>query len=1340
MKKSKRILSLLLSIVMILGTFGVGFTGVLSLKAGATMEDPTALNGQFRVDSNGNFKILQIADLQDHAEADGKTNIEFRSINMIKIAVARLKPDLVVFTGDNIYQSTGSHDRDDKYIKDDFLYSVQIVIDALDGTPFAVTYGNHDVERNDGLSLKDQQAIYDKLGAVKLCQDGLTITDTSDNSTSKYGTGYIDVYSADGSKVVERVILLNSGTYENGTGYDGVGFGRPGVGATDFTNHDYANVVAAVNKWTSDPAVKCIGYQHIQLREMFDADTPLLIQGGTVNSNTTKKFYPPSYGKTWTPNPAANPTGEYLEPCGCSGASTRELFNAYAKSNVVGVFFGHDHSNTVCGTVTAGGRSLYMGYGGGMDMYSDYAEDLPNGWGYDPRNSFYTVNANGTLTKDNLTYYGLLRNWNYNEYGSDQTYISEVRLFAANSKGSANDGVIESTFDQAVQNCLNAGFIPLRTAYNRNKNNGNHIAVANGGFPINVYNNTVVADFNYNCYQWDGQTGAYAVCIGYKTTNNPREAITDIRFGNITDQTHTQKLSATVNNAITDSAIMQAYGCGHGINPQTSGTQTVTYYNANYNWNFNGTTAASSGKRSEGDVKFNQGLSIAGTTWDTYLFYTKDPVAGLPVSRIFADITSEYNGNDIEPVSTFNKNRYPQEYPYTWTQSFFSDVYDLDRNNFAFNVKSSPTIYDDNYFSADNFDANGPAGYTWHIRGGTANEKSCSAHIGLVRALPTGKSMTITKPTGGASTQTGPTIIVPDTIYLAPGSTSVAGFYDNNSSGAAVSGGLSDTAHYYFSGTGCTLTDVSVSGATLNINKTNQTISKTSSSCSGVSAGGTKVVEWTFTYQQGGATKTAKAYSTAYAPFMNGVAAIAVAHAKDTYYATSGVYTSLFGIQEVVSSYTSSLNLDSDYNHNSDAGTTGTWNYTLTNHTSTPPAVYLKQTGGLATMVTSDSSFNAASKSGAAYFRSSPGDGTTNVDVAGGTGRIYYEPQRYTYIGQLPNLYVHSFFVDCADEKESKRVDNISGWSKYYVKSSDGTTVASSKYDTDAHNSTGSNSVREGTSPDSLLDSIALGDGYTLYNVVYRGFRRKAALGSGSSARADAVVACQFVAVDKSTLRSKVQEAVVKQQIDNDAYMGILSDASQVLGNPASSQQDVTNAIEALNNAMAGVFVKTAQVTVNYKSNSGLVLDTVKQECFYNDTVTPQVRRYNGYTAPSAPAAWTANSATKTFDLTYTRNNYTITFDTRGGNSVNSINYTIEDTLRYSSSQTISNQLGGVITIPGAPTLSGHTFKGWKVAEASPNSNWIKGTVYQPNDVTGYKYGNVTLIAVEQVFYADRSG
>ena len=73
---------------------------------------------------------------------------------------------------------------------------------------------------------------------------------------------------------------------------------------------------------------------------------------------------------------------------------------------------------------------------------------------------------------------------------------------------------------------------------------------------------------------------------------------------------------------------------------------------------------------------------------------------------------------------------------------------------------------------------------------------------------------------------------------------------------------------------------------------------------------------------------------------------------------------------------------------------------------------------------------------------------------------------------------------------------------------------------------------------------------------------------------------------------------------------------------------------------------------------------------------------------------------------------YTITYNSNGGSSVTSQNYTIETNL----------------SLKAAPTKSGYTFNGWKVTSAS--GNWTSGASFNASQNIGTgKYGNITLTA-----------
>ncbi len=106
------------------------------------------MDNRLKFNSHGEFTILQLSDVQDlhymrHAQAE-----------LIRLACERVRPDLVVFTGDNIL---GNHIRDARFgdKKYDLTHEQEydIIMRALYkvfrypqsmGIPFAVIFGNHD--------------------------------------------------------------------------------------------------------------------------------------------------------------------------------------------------------------------------------------------------------------------------------------------------------------------------------------------------------------------------------------------------------------------------------------------------------------------------------------------------------------------------------------------------------------------------------------------------------------------------------------------------------------------------------------------------------------------------------------------------------------------------------------------------------------------------------------------------------------------------------------------------------------------------------------------------------------------------------------------------------------------------------------------------------------------------------------------------------------------------------------------------------------------------------------------------------------------------------------------
>jgi len=1145
-KSLKRILSVLLTVVLILGT---AVTGLPYLDFGTATKVSAAgtSDGKLKADANGNFKILQVADIQDSWKEDNSVNGWERTVEMIRYAVAIKKPDLIVMTGDNI----GPEDSNDRLTSyNDFIYSINEIVECFQGVPFVVTYGNHDYERNKDrstkISLAIQDAAYHNAGALTLNQTGMTISDTSENSCARYGTGYLDVYDSTGTTVIERVIVLNSSSYEGSRSPSQ--FGRIGGNDDSYGNSDYQNVVNAVSSWTSNSAIKCIAFQHIPMQEMFYGDSSTTTILKTDSSGYA--CYPINTGRfdtsaKWVKNTSnTTVTGEFHENIGQSYGSTLELFNALAgKSNVAGIFFGHEHTNTVTGVATIGGKTLRMGYGGGMLVYSDYEGDSAFS-DCNPLASFYTLknvsNTNTATTKEVLNYFNLSRTYNKSIYSNNQTYISDVRLFKATTSGTASGGTAgKGHFDEAVAKCEAAGYIPIEDTYSFNNTKDGDCLPD-------------VADFNFDSYAYDGATGAYAVCLGYKTTTDPNQAITDLRiyYGGASDPGYSYS--------------GQELYAGKDSNGNES-SPTVTYYNSNWD---NSTTI-----RSDGSVKFNEGLTANDSigNYNTWLFYTKDSRAGLPIKEIFTNITDTYmvqetkkpyTGSDSDGLSMYrncNLNKYSNEYPYSWAQ-YLHGTYDWSHSMRAANVKT---------------------GFTDKLKG-SSSQTSCWGFIGMVHALPSDEAALSETAFESASP-----VAVPETIYLTASTGNATDFQlacnnkmqIQNSKNYVSLQTPSSTMTAYFHLNNATLTSVTLSSGSTSMTTKTLTSSFSSSGglysasfdlstdtsfalSSGLASGGVGTIKWTFTYTISGSTKTVNAYTTCYAPFNGSVAAIAASTSNTMgAYATGSSWTAIFGIHQILNSQkpmriTGVTENGDEYYDEMDAS--AVYKYNLTNCKSTMS----DYVGGAAPttsnlLASDDGSANAGSTSGTAYYyKNSSSSDSTKVYVSGGTGLITYDPDRLSTLGDVPNFYFHTYFGTFGGNAGSRYIRDIDRRAGWQMLDSSGSSVQTSKDYFSKYWSSVNPGLEAGTTSTVIrkAGAVRLSDGCRFISATSQKWENATgAFGSGSSVRSNAFVNVEFDAVDKTVLRDTVARALEAEANGTTGLDDSIKAASLVLGDPTST-------------------------------------------------------------------------------------------------------------------------------------------------------------------------------------------
>ncbi len=295
----KKFISVLLVLALVLSTF--------ALSVSATDKKDELL----RFNSDGTFKIIQVADLQDNTNPVKKTAEYLREIAEDE------KPDLFILTGDNISDSVARG-----YTKANSVKRVRKAIDGFMsvfeeiGVPVAVVFGNHDAE---GLVSKEEQmAIYNEYDCCIAIDEG--------ESLYGCGTYNLPVYSSDGKKIAYNLWLFDSNMYddENG-GYDHI--------------HEdqiewYVNTSNELKKQNGGKPVPSMAFQHIIVNEIFDALQKVEKQKGAVKDDDGKYFVLPEGAKG------------SLREIPCPGTIDSLQFEKMVEQgDVKAMFFGHDHEN-----------------------------------------------------------------------------------------------------------------------------------------------------------------------------------------------------------------------------------------------------------------------------------------------------------------------------------------------------------------------------------------------------------------------------------------------------------------------------------------------------------------------------------------------------------------------------------------------------------------------------------------------------------------------------------------------------------------------------------------------------------------------------------------------------------------------------------------------------------------------------------------------------------------------------------------------------------------------------------------------------------------------------------
>lgn len=296
---------------------------------------------QFRKD--GTFKILQITDIHGICKKTPDTS------RLIEGALDQEKPDLVVFTGDQIKGYGLSYLTGDK--KKKVEQAIDNYAEPVDrrGIPFLVTFGNHDPQV--GISNEDQMQMYRAFKTCYTPEDGF-----------EYGAGTysVPVYGSSGEEPAMNLYMIDSGTNSPQYGYDAV-------------EEDKINWYRSVRdklhaRWGR--YIPSVVFQHIPVHEMYN----LYDEVDKKHPDAVKAYriYKGRYFKL--KEEFAKDGAKLHEPSAISDINTGEFDAVKEKGDVFAMFFGHDHKNNFIGTH----EGVDMGYGPSCG-FNEYGNGVERG-------------------------------------------------------------------------------------------------------------------------------------------------------------------------------------------------------------------------------------------------------------------------------------------------------------------------------------------------------------------------------------------------------------------------------------------------------------------------------------------------------------------------------------------------------------------------------------------------------------------------------------------------------------------------------------------------------------------------------------------------------------------------------------------------------------------------------------------------------------------------------------------------------------------------------------------------------------------------------------------------
>lgn len=288
-----------------------------------------------RFNSDHKFKIMQIADTQEIPAVSPDT------LSLINNALDREKPDLVIFTGDQIKGYSKKFKKDPTIIEGTIDTLVEPI--AKRNIPFMVTYGNHDAQC--GVDNRGQYKFYAKY-------DNFISGDL--RNADDVGTADIQIYSSTEDKPVFELYIIDS----HGKAKDGAGYAP-----VDKKQIEWYVSRREQLKAENGDYLPSLVFQHIPVPEFFDVIKK--VPKGTKDAV-------PAYGEHENEYFVLNDEtiaegGFMLESPASPDVNTGEFETMSEKGDVLGIYVGHDHNNSF--VVKYKGVDLGYTQGAGFNVY-----------------------------------------------------------------------------------------------------------------------------------------------------------------------------------------------------------------------------------------------------------------------------------------------------------------------------------------------------------------------------------------------------------------------------------------------------------------------------------------------------------------------------------------------------------------------------------------------------------------------------------------------------------------------------------------------------------------------------------------------------------------------------------------------------------------------------------------------------------------------------------------------------------------------------------------------------------------------------------------------------------